>query len=67
MNNNVKTATVVNSSFVSIKKFPSDTSQVVDYLKEGTEVQVLEKAGGYYKIRYGHTDIEGYISSNFLY
>lgn len=60
-----KNGIVVNSLFVNVRREPSMKSDVVNVLRRGDSVQILDKTDGFYKINVGLIGI-GYISSDFI-
>lgn len=59
--------TIVNSPFVSIHEYASDTAPVKDYLSEGEVVEIQGESSGFYIIRYcDHTKRLGFVNHNFL-
>lgn len=56
---------IVNSSFVSVHSYESDTAPIVDYLQRGTKVEIVSSSKGFYGIKFGRYDAIGYVSNNF--
>ena len=56
---------IVNSPFVCVHEYPSDTSPVLDYLEENSMVQILNEIPGFYAVEYGRARLTGFVSFNF--
>lgn len=60
-----RTGIIVNSNFVSIYDAPSDVAKTLDYVAIGSEVEIIGKEKGFYKVKYGRFKRVGYVSFNF--
>lgn len=55
----------VNATSLNVRKEPSKDADKVTSLKDGTRVEVLDKDGDWYKIRYGE-DVTGYVMTEYI-
>jgi N-acetylmuramoyl-L-alanine amidase len=60
----VQTGTVKVNTTLNVRSGPGAQYKVVGSLKNGTKVEVLDKSGSWYKIKYG--SITGYVSGQYL-
>lgn len=60
-----KNGIVENSLYVKVRKEPSYESDVVEVLRKGDKVTILDKSGGFYKVSTRVNKI-AYISSDFI-
>ncbi|MBW2439335.1 MAG: DUF3380 domain-containing protein [Deltaproteobacteria bacterium] len=62
-NSKIKKAKVT-ASVLNVRPDPSTKRKPIGKLKRGTSVQILDRAGNWYKIKSG--DIEGYVSGDYV-
>lgn len=60
-----KNGIVINSIHVKVRKEPSYESDVMEVLREGDKVTILDKVGDFYKVSTKSNDV-AYISSDFV-
>lgn len=56
---------IINSLYVKVRKGPSFESEVVEVLRKGDKVKVLEKGAKFWKVS-TNSNIVAYISSDFI-
>lgn len=63
-----KTGSIVNTKFVRLRKFPSQSAQVLSVLTESNTIEILEKTSGYYQVKVNiiGKDVIGYVSEDYL-
>ena len=54
----------VTASVLNVRRDPSTNRKPIGKLKRGTNVQILDRAGNWYKIKSGQT--EGYVSGDYV-
>lgn len=57
---------VCNSSLVRVRKEPSTNCEIVEVLRDGEIVEILDKSDGFYKVKLKDGRI-GYIASNYCF
>lgn len=59
-----KKGIIANSSLVNVRNRPSMNGERITTLDRGTQVQIVEKVGKFYKIKFGDQKY-GFVHSNF--
>jgi len=55
----------VDATSLNVREEPSKDADKVTSLKDGTRVEVLDKEGEWYKIRYGE-NVRGYVMAEYI-